>query len=127
MERLFHGAPPTEADLRSRRGVDQRGKVVKHAVSRHMPTKEVTHPDGNVFGKGTPFPAHVRPGDITFIEKHVAREFQLWKRNLNSQIVDAQECGGAFRVRVALYKFGVGHIGAFVRNGSVCTVFPDDE
>lgn len=128
MKKIFHSSSDMEPDLKSKRVEHPvSGRPMKHSVSRHCNLDGLRWQDGQVFGQGTPFPRHVNAGQITEIEKFVLNEYQNYMRGRPSQVIAVQDAGGADRIVVNLGKFGVGEVGAFIRNGSICTVFPEDE
>lgn len=124
-----HGDMDRTPDLLGRRAVNPDSeRIMPHAQSRHYDfgdEVELTHPDGNKFGQGTLFPRHIRPCDLTDIQKTVRDEYILHKKGQPSRVVDSREAGGAVRVTVELKKYGVKKVGGFLRNGQVCTVFPE--
>lgn len=103
------------------------GALMPHSVSRHLNHRnEVFRENGNRFGQGTLFPAHIKSGDITKIERMVALEYYKFRRGQESKILSCQDAGGADRITMNLNQFGVKIIGSFIRRGSLCTVFPEE-
>lgn len=128
MERIYHSSASMEPDLRSKRGAraTEPSKQLKHSVSRHCSLDEVQNEDGSPFRVGTTFPKWVKPGDITRIQKIVLDEYQKYMHGKKSRVESIKDAGGAERVVVLMRKYGVKKVGAFIRNGSICTVFPED-
>lgn len=103
------------------------GTLMPHSVSRHINHGgEVFRNNGNKFGQGTLFPAHVRSGDITRIGRQMAFEYHRFKQGYKSKILSCKGAGGADRVTMDLNQFGVEIVGSFIRRGELCTVFPDE-
>lgn len=128
MKEIYRSSACMEPDLRSKRGsrAAQPDKPLKHSVSRHCALDdEVLNEDGSPFRVGTTFPKWIKPGDITRIQKIVLGEYQRYKHGKSSQVTSITVTGGAERVVVQLRKYGVRRVGAFIRNGSICTVFPE--
>ncbi len=112
-----------------RRGISNAdGHLKPHAPSRHQVNESgLVHPSsGFLFGQGTLFPNHVQAGDITHIERTVQHEWDMFQDKRKSAVHDVRDAGGAKRISVRLDKFGVRTVGAFVRNGQVVTVFPEE-
>ncbi|HNZ84648.1 MAG TPA: hypothetical protein PKH59_02175 [Candidatus Woesebacteria bacterium] len=125
-ERLGLRIPDLES--RNRAVNPNTGALMPHSVSRHLDRGgEVFRDNGNRFGQGTLFPPHVKSGDITKIERIVSVEYYKFKRGRESKILSCQEAGGADRITMNLGQFGVEIVGSFVRRGSLCTVFPEEE
>lgn len=104
------------------------GELMPHSVSRHCDFDiPIYRTDGSLFRQGGSFPSHVRAGDISKIEGIIRREYFRYKKKLESKIVEAKKAGGAERVRMRLNMFGVEDVGSFVRDGGICTVFPEDD
>lgn len=129
LDKLNHASPISEADLRSRRtGHPNTRHTMKHAPSRHREFGEnLRGPYDQQFGQGTKFPPHVTTGNITKMQKEVLTEYQKYHRGQPSKVTNVQEAGGAKRVTVKIRRFGVVLVGAFIRFGSICTLFPDDD
>jgi len=129
LDELNHASPITEADLRSRRtGHPNTGRPMKHATSRHREFGETLQgPYNQQFGQGTKFPSHVTAGDITKMQKKVLGEYQKYHRGKPNKVETVQDAGGAKRVTVKIDKYGVSRVGAFIRYGSICTLFPEDD
>ena len=128
--RIFHSSPDMEPDLRSKRTIHPiTGREMKHTVSRHcdLGVDELSWPNGQKFGRGSQFPSHVSAGDISRIQKIVLVEYQNFKKGRRNNILNCQDAGGADKVMLKLEKYGVEIVGAFIRNGSICTVFPVEE
>ena len=103
---------------------------MKHSTSRHRDLRAGTlnwQDKEQPFGQGGVFPPHVNAGQITEIERYVLQQYQRYKRGQPSQICSINSAGGAERLVVTLDKFGVRRVGAFIRNGSICTVFQEDD
>jgi len=103
---------------------------MSHAASRHRDFGDDTKLEstrGGGFSQGGTFPRHVNAGQITEMEKMVAEEWEKYRQGRPSKIVSVQDAGGAKRITVAINKFGVEDVGAFIRVGQTCTVFPEDD
>jgi len=124
-ERLGLRTPDLET---KNRAINPRsGKLMPHSVSRHLDYgEEIYRNNGNKFSQGTLFPAHVKSGDITKIERQVASEYFKFKRDRKSKILSCKEAGGANRITMELKQFGVEIIGSFIRKKGLCTVFPEE-
>jgi hypothetical protein len=129
MRKIFHSSSSMEPDLKSKRVANPAsGTLMKHSAAGHRgDIEELTWPNGQEFGRGELFPKHVTPGDITKIEKFVLQEYQKYMHRQSSQITSFQDAGGSHRIVVWLGKYGVDKVGAFIRNGSICSVFPEKD
>lgn len=125
---VIHSSPVMEPDLRSRRATHpkQPEQLMKHSISRHCAIEQLCWPDGSPFAKGTPFPKWVKPGHITRMQKLVLQEYQRYRKGVKSKLVSVQPAGDAERIVVRLKLYGIRDVGAFIRNGSICTIFPED-
>ena len=104
------------------------GCLMPHSESRHLYFETcLSRENNNRFGQGSLFLHHVKAGDITEIERITAYEYHKFKKGLESKITNCQNAGGAERVTLELNQFGIKRIGSFIRRGSICTVFPEDE
>ena len=127
MVNIFHSSSEIEPDLRSRRVAHpETGRLMKHSVCRHLLHEDLRWPNGELFNQGTLFPEHLTAGQITKIERMVLEEYQNYLHGKKSNVRLVQKANGADRVVILLKKFGVEEVGAFIRNGSICTVFPED-
>ncbi len=116
-------------DLIERRAVNPTsGKPMPHSVSRHRDFGEerLFHTDGNILGQGSLFPPHIKAGQVSKIEKYVLDQWLRDTHGYKSNLIESRPAGDAIRVRVKLKKYGIKEVGGFIRDGEICTVFPED-
>ena len=111
-----------------RRAVNPKtGELMPHSVSRHMDFGvPVYRVDGIKFCQGrSVFPKHVKAGDISKMERITRQEYFKYKHDMESEIVMIKNAGRSDRITMRLNMFGVENVGSFIRDGGVCTVFPE--
>ena len=124
----FHN--PSRGDLLSRRGYHPDSRhCIGHAQSRHCDYGEnPVHENGNIFGQGTKFPKHIRPGDITRIRTIV---YNAWRFHYHGRAkpqnpveVVHKYGDGSTRIAVQLNMLGLTRVDAIVtHNGGIHTLF----
>lgn len=123
-ERL--GLRTPDLDTKNRAINPNGGMLMPHSVSRHLDHGgEIYRINGNKFKQGSLFPAHVKSGDITKIERTMMMEYHKYKQGKKSKILSCKNAGGANRVTMKLNQYGVNVVGSFIRRGELCTIFPD--
>lgn len=130
LQSLFGRRKSRTPDLYSNRALHpETNNFMPHAVSRHknFGGKLIYHQTGELFTQGRGiFPKHMSAGQINEVGKIVLEEWQNFKTGRKTKITSVQDAGGSVRIIVRINKFGVGDVGAFVRYGQVCSVFPED-
>lgn len=114
-------------NLTTRRGIDGK-RALTHTDSRHRNDGEnLTKPEsGGKFKKGSLFPRHVNSSQISKIEQYTQEQWNNYCNGRPNNVLSSQPASDAIRVTIQLKKFGVRKVGAFIREGQVATVFPEE-